>query len=811
MSPDIVQDKGSLKPMQWRTTNRTVALAFVVSMSAAAAGQQRVPRPEPNTDIAAQWWPEMENVWTPVGWKNHPIRANVLYNGMVVVEPRHPPYKGRGVLIEFIPSRDGRIPRPNASWYRLADKYGPVGNQGWNDCAAPVLWTRWHRDEIVWRMEAFGHAAGGRDVGFPPEPLYLWIRLAVEAVEKTPASGRCYWLIKINKPYLHRTMHRRDNLSVSPKLDPTYPRDLRLTGNGRGSGENRWRLVEGDGTVRLGIVGAAECDVSLIDQRPSAKNVWLRIEIPARPQSHVDLLLPALPDNRTAFNAEFALGRDRALNQAERYWKQVPPTAAMVDTPEPSINNAIRRNLQFVELLAMRLPKSGRYCQLSGSWHYEKLWPTPTCMTHSMILDALGYHSVAARYLEVFRENQGERMPPGKSWRQPPPGYFSAPRSMASIDWLSDHGAILFAVCNHALVTGDEEFIERWQEPIVKACEFIRDSIAMTEHGGVEGVLPPAVATDLRDQVQAVWSDGWNYKGLTAAVRLLRRCGHPRAAEFAEVARAYKAAFVTAFRKAAGRTEQWTDKAGTKHHYVPMFLSGEARKLGRRKVPYYEHPFYLDTGPLFLVYAGLMDAADPLMRQALRYFRAGPHQFDISGDFDVPPVLHHGISSCEPCYSWNVFHSHQLGDRYRFLEGMYSLFAGGLSRQTYISSETRGGISGTVFTAPLAIWLMRLAVIDDQIKPGELHLLRLVPRAWLRSGRQSRFERMPTQFGPISLRFLLTDDARTLKVSFSHRFRHAPRRVVLHVPPIETLREVIANRARYPARAGCPLPIQEDR
>ena len=527
---------------------------------------------------------------------------------------------------------------------------------------------------------------------------------------------------------------------------------------------------------------------------------------PVRENAHVDLLLPALPDDRKLFDAELASGRAQALQEAERYWNRVPATAAIVDTPERMINEAVRRTLQFVELLALRIPETGQYCQLSGSWHYERLWPTPTCMTHSMILDALGYHGVSEKYLEVYRDNQGKRRPPSECYHRPPPGYFSAPKSMSSIDWLSDHGAILYAVCNHALVSGDQPFIDRWMNSIVKACEFIRDSIAMKDHGGIEGVLPPAVATDRGMFVQAVWTDGWNYNGLAAAVRLMRRCGHPRADEFAEVAESYKDAFTEAFRKAAAKTPQWTDSAGRKHHYIPAFLSAPPRdKLGRA---FYQHPFYLDTGPMFLVYAGLMDTGDPLMKESVTFFRNGPHTFDLHGDYDRSPVLAHEMSSCEPCSSWNVFHSHALGERERFLEGMYSLFAGGMSRQTSISSETRGGISGTVFTAPLAIWLMRLAVVDDQIEPNELHLLRMVPLAWLRADRKTRFERIPTQFGPISLRFRLTDSARGLEVSFFPRFRHAPRRVVLHIPPLSTLQYVIVNGSSHPTQPGNVLAIQ---
>ncbi len=29
---------------------------------------------EPTVEIASAWWPEMENTWVPIGWKDHPLR-----------------------------------------------------------------------------------------------------------------------------------------------------------------------------------------------------------------------------------------------------------------------------------------------------------------------------------------------------------------------------------------------------------------------------------------------------------------------------------------------------------------------------------------------------------------------------------------------------------------------------------------------------------------------------------------------------------------------------------------------------------------
>ncbi|MEA2062271.1 MAG: hypothetical protein U9P14_01115, partial [Gemmatimonadota bacterium] len=222
------------------------------------------------------------------------------------------------------------------------------------------------------------------------------------------------------------------------------------------------------------------------------------------------------------------------------------------------------------------------------------------------------------------------------------------------------------------------------------------------------------------------------------------------------------------------------------------------------------HAFVLDSGPMFLVWSGLMEAGDSLMRSSVAFFREGPNTklFDPRGNCWQRPVLVHEISSCEPCYSWNIYHSWQLGDRYRFLEGMYSLLAGGISRQTYISCETRHGIYGNIFASPLLVDLVRLSVIDDEIAENELHLLRLVPLAWLRTDFETKFESMPTEFGPVTIRFKLTGDRKALEVFFSSGFRIQPKKIVLHVPPVEGLAEVIINGRPVEAVPSSLIPVE---
>ena len=96
---------------------------------------------------------------------------------------------------------------------------------------------------------------------------------------------------------------------------------------------------------------------------------------------------------------------------------------------------------------------------------------------------------------------------------------------------------------------------------------------------------------------------------------------------------------------------------------------------------------------------------------------------------------------------------------------------------TLTGSWTRGGITGVTPCLP-GVWLARLAVIDEQIREGEHHLL---PLAWLRTDRSMRFENVPTEFGSVSMTAQLAADGGELRVTFAPRFRFAPQRIVLYV------------------------------
>ncbi len=192
-------------------------------------------------------------------------------------------------------------------------------------------------------------------------------------------------------------------------------------------------------------------------------------------------------------------------------------------------------------MIAEKSPDSGKYTFLTGSFGYDLLWSTPTSMVSHMFLDLLGQHEVVARHLDLYRDVQGKRQPPGRAYAQlSNDGFFATPLSLQSFDWLGDHGAILEAVARHALLSRDQAFIDLWLELIIKACDFIKRACEYTDHTGVKGLMPAAASNDTGVEQQSVWIQVWNYKGLASSVELLQRLNHPRAAEFAALANSFR-------------------------------------------------------------------------------------------------------------------------------------------------------------------------------------------------------------------------------------------------------------------------------
>ena len=761
------------------TTLQAVSSTDAASREKSSGDGQSSPvdgtEPEPNLEIARSWWPENPNKWTPIGWKDHPLQFNVLFNGSLICPNLtlifNDPYIGKDE--DYIPLDDRTVV------------------QGWNDTEAPILWSRVFPytysarafEGAQMRQEVFAHLSGASYIETGKEPLFAWVRLTVEEVCDGffPDNEENHFTFKIKI----RATDFVGGMTRIKKFVKAYPNPLAPDRDAYDPSTG-WRLVETDGKVCLGIAPGQDCTLDY--ESPGTRESDLNIQVKLRKGASVDLLVPAGLMERDAFDQELALGYEAALEEANDYWSKKPSTAARFDVPENEVNQIFRRHLQFAEIIAQKHEDGHHYMHLGCALSYDTLGPVTTIMlTAGHFLNLLGYHSVVEKYLQGFKALQGKVTPVGKLFK-PHPGYMNEPKTSTSYNYFSAHGALLWVISDHAMLSGDPEIIDEWTPVVVKACDWIQYALTIEVPGGVSGIMPPGMGSDIGIVSQEVWNDAFAYKGLTTAIRFLRSIGHPRAEEFAETARAYREKYQAAMRARTRKMPTWRGPDGKERHVVPTCLSDKYSLTEIRNT------FSLDVGALCLVWGGLLDADDELMENTRLWFREGPPKkfaiYDQVG-FGIP-CLFHETSSCEAHWSWVMWHSWQLGDRQRYLESMYSIWMAELSQQTYTLCETRGGIFGLTPYCP-AHPLARFAVIDDRIQDDELHLLRMMPLAWLATDREAIFENMPTYYGPIDLRVKLAGAGEELEVSFAPHFRAPPEKVVLHVPPAEGLKTVRLN------------------
>ena len=202
-------------------TVETAAMAASVS-----APTETVTSPvEPNFEIADRWWPPLENVYTPIGWKNHLFRFNVYYSGVVMArtQPEEDvkalaPWRDLSVQVSILPSEKGLDPdRWRGGTYQMMTDNGRRWTyQGMLSRPTPVVWNEWRssfRATIghVLREEVFAHVPGGRDIETGQEPLFAWIRMSIREVNPIMTPEPCHILVRINKPHIFWEMYRQRN------------------------------------------------------------------------------------------------------------------------------------------------------------------------------------------------------------------------------------------------------------------------------------------------------------------------------------------------------------------------------------------------------------------------------------------------------------------------------------------------------------------------------------------------------------------------------------------------------------------------
>ena len=162
---------------------------------------------EPTAEMACTWWPDLRDIWTPIGWKDHAFRFNVLFNGTILAQPdlnpRTQKWKDQGVQLTFEPSYDGK-------WrdYVCIHRDDTMVRQCWDGGhATPIVQSEWTQRGLSLRQEAFAHVPGGKPVATGTEPIFAWVRLSIAHLcPGLPADKSRSVLSRINAPHISAGM-----------------------------------------------------------------------------------------------------------------------------------------------------------------------------------------------------------------------------------------------------------------------------------------------------------------------------------------------------------------------------------------------------------------------------------------------------------------------------------------------------------------------------------------------------------------------------------------------------------------------------
>src|SRR5688500_17761425 len=95
----------------------TILVVLAIFVATLTSSSESALADEPNVETELRWLTPQQNVWTPIGWKEHLHRFQVVYNGYLLVNPASKLLKphtkrfaDRQFQLNAYTSPDGKLP-----------------------------------------------------------------------------------------------------------------------------------------------------------------------------------------------------------------------------------------------------------------------------------------------------------------------------------------------------------------------------------------------------------------------------------------------------------------------------------------------------------------------------------------------------------------------------------------------------------------------------------------------------------------------------------------------------------------------------
>jgi len=435
---------------------------------------------------------------------------------------------------------------------------------------------------------------------------------------------------------------------------------------------------------------------------------------------------------------EDLLGRsfDAGLARMQEVWRQLAGPISRFRTPDPVLNRIYQKAMLDGYFLTKRW--NGRWI-VFDSVSYRCQWDDASTKWF-YALDLLGDHTTAERLLDTVFARQGQRKPAGTRTRE---GCFSdvtnIERDGSDAAWASCNGWALWAMAEHARLTGHRPWLDQHKPQILAGCRWILRERAFSTASPTNpcaGLLFGKFVCDMPNNgaVSGVgyfaYTDAISYLGLQSTARLLADQGHAEGKELLQEAEAYRQDIVAA-------VDRLTDRAQDPW-YVPWMLH----------VPRHQARYFYDVcGPINLAYGGVVPREDERIAQVIGWIVDRTHHGSLEAAAAGVDQPDEGAMFYSQDLAITLL---ELGRVEDFLRIFYTLLAANISHETLTTCEWMGNTQPHVHSIASLIRMLRTLLVQE--RDGALFLLQGTPRRWLEDGEELHLREAPTWYGPLSLR-----------------------------------------------------------
>ena len=452
-------------------------------------------------------------------------------------------------------------------------------------------------------------------------------------------------------------------------------------------------------------------------------------------------------------------------------------------------------------MTAMREPVTGNYIVPAGTYTY-KACGNEACM-QIRLMDYLGYHGYAEKYLETYVNCQGSNGLDGnfksKKGALVAVNYGGRGTNDDQFAYNLDHGYILSCFADHYMLTGDKDWLRRVARTVIDGCDFVfreREANKKLNENGEKvsyyGLMPHGHLEDNNEWRCWFAVNAHACGGILRIARALGEIDCPEAERIMKAGLEYRDDIRDCLVRAMAKSPAVPNGRGGYMPHLPTHAEIRGRDWG-----WFRETAY---GPLHLVYGLILDPDEQLTEWILRDLEDNlfiSRSYGRIADKEKYWFSRGGIA-IQSNLLFNDLVYLERDEPERAIRALFNNFAQNLYRDMNCFTEHPvpefGHGVGPFFKTPdeaqFLVFLRNHLVRET--KDG-LALLSGAPRGWFAPGKTLRFEGLASGCGPVSVEAVSGADSS--RVSVSAKWRRAPEalRVSVRRPDGRTPLRVTVN------------------